>query len=56
MEQAKFTYSPLGVTFKTEIETLDNQGKKQAQASQSLKSLNPNQQLKSIKDLFPNIF
>ena len=53
MEQAKFTYSPLGVTFKTEIETIDNQGKKQAQASQSL---NPNQQLKSIKDLFPNIF
>ena len=27
MEQDKFTYSPLGVTFKKEIETIYNQGK-----------------------------
>ena len=37
IEQAKFTYSPLGKLFKKEIQTIEDQGKKQIDALESLK-------------------
>ena len=39
MEQAEFTYSPLGKVFEEQIKTTEEQGKKQAEA---LKFLKPN--------------
>ena len=41
IEQAKFTYSPLGKAFKKQIKTIEEQGKKQVEA---LKILKPNTQ------------
>ena len=37
IEQAKFTYSPLGKTFEKQIETIEDQGKKQIDALAELK-------------------
>ena len=37
MEQAKFTYSPLGKAFEKQIKTIENQGKKQVDALENLK-------------------
>ena len=37
MEQAKFTYSPLGEAFKKQIKTIEDQGKKQVEASKDVK-------------------
>ena len=52
IEQAKFTYSPLGKAFEKQIKTIEDQGTKQAE---DLKSLKPdeNQELESIEGLFP---
>ena len=36
IEQAKFTYSPLGKTFEKQIKTIENQGEKQVEALKSL--------------------
>ena len=36
IEQAKFTYSPLGKAFEKQIKTIENQGKKQIDALESL--------------------
>ena len=48
IEQAKFTYSPLGKAFEKQIKTIEDQGEKQVDA---LKSLNPSdKQLPSIRD------
>ena len=47
MEQAKFTYSPLGEAFKKQIKTIEDQGKKQVEASKDLK---PKEQTKAIED------
>ena len=50
-EQAKFTYySPLGKGFEKQIETIEDQGKKQVEALNTLKS---NKQL-TIEDVIPN--
>ena len=38
IQQAKFTYSPLGKAFEKQIKTTEDQGKKQIDALQSLKS------------------
>ena len=35
IEQAKFTYSPLGKTFKKQIKTIEDQGEKQIKAIQN---------------------
>ena len=35
IEQAKFTYSPLGKTFKKQIKTIEDQGEKQIKAFQN---------------------
>ena len=48
MEQAKFTYSPLGKAFKKQRKTIENQGEKQINALKSLES--SDKQLPSIKD------
>ena len=37
IEQAKFTYSPLGKAFEKQIKTTEDQGKKQVEALQNLK-------------------
>ena len=37
IEQAKFTYSPLGITFEKQTKTIEGQGKKQIDASANLK-------------------
>ena len=47
IEQAKFTYSPLGKAFEKQIKTIKNQGKKQIDALESLK---PKEETKPIED------
>ena len=47
IEQARFTYSPLGKDFEKQIKTIEDQGKKQIDALNTLKS---NNQL-TIKDV-----
>ena len=47
IEQAKFTYSPLGKAFKKQIKTIENQGKKQVDALENLK---PEKEAKPIED------
>ena len=48
--QAKFTYSPLGKAFEKQIKTIEDQGKKQVDAFNTLKS---NKQL-TTEDVIPN--
>ena len=50
IEQPKFTYSPLGNAFGKQIKTIEDQGKKQVYALNTLKSSN---QL-TIEDMIPN--
>ena len=50
IEQAKSTYSPLGKAFEKQIKTIEDQGKKQVEALNTLKS---NKQL-TIEDVIPN--
>ena len=45
IEQAKFTYSPLGKAFEKQIKTIEDQGKKQVDA---IKNLKPKEQTKAI--------
>ena len=42
IEQAKFTYSPLGNAFEKQIKTTEDQGKKQFDALESLKKKRTN--------------
>ena len=46
IQQAKFTYSPLGKAFKKQIKTIEDQGKKQIDALESLK---PKEETKPIE-------
>ena len=41
IEQAKFTFSPLGKAFEKQTKTIEDQGKKQVNALKSLESLLP---------------
>ena len=50
IEQAKFTYSPLGKAFEKQIKTIEDQREKQVQA---LEDLNLKNQPKSIEGTFP---
>ena len=52
IEQAKFTYSPLGKAFKKQIKTIEDQGKKQVEALNTLNTLKSNNQL-TIEDVIP---
>ena len=47
MEQAKFTYSPLGEAFEKEIKTIEDQGEKQVCALENLK---PKEETKPTED------
>ena len=49
IEQARFTYSPLGKAFEKQTKTIDDQGQKQVDALNTLKS---NNQL-TIEDAIP---
>ena len=46
IEQAKFTYSPLGKAFEKQIKTIEDQGQKQVEALENLK---PKEQTKLIE-------
>ena len=48
IEQAKFTYSPLGKAFEKQIKTIKDQGKKQVDALENLKD--QSKQLVNIND------
>ena len=47
IEQAKFTYSPLGAAFEKQIKTIDDHGEKQVK---TLEKLKPKEQTKAIKN------
>ena len=47
IEQARFTYSPLGKAFEKQIKTIEDQGKKQVDALENLK---PKEETKPIED------
>ena len=47
IEQAKFTYSPLGKAFEKQIKTIEDQGKKQVDALENLK---PKEETRPIED------
>ena len=49
IEQTRFTYSPLGKAFEKQIKTIEDQGQKQVEALNTLKS---NNQL-TIEDVIP---
>ena len=49
IEQTKFTYSPLGKAFEKQIKTIEDQGQKQGDALNTLKS---NNQL-TVEDVIP---
>ena len=49
IEQARFSYSPLGKAFEKQIKTIEDQGEKQVEALNTLKS---NNQL-TIEDVIP---
>ena len=51
IEQAKFTYSPLGKAFEKQTKTTEDQGKKQVDALESLKP--SDKELTPIKDFIP---
>ena len=51
IQQAKFTYSPLGKAFEKQTKTIEDQGEKQVVALESLKY--SNKKLTSIKDFIP---
>ena len=51
IEEAKFTYSPLGKAFKKQTKAIEDQGKKQVDALTALKPFD--KELPSIKDFIP---
>ena len=50
IEQAKFTYSPLGKAFEKQIKTIEDQGKKQVKAIQDKQLVNINNNDDDYKD------
>ena len=53
IEQAKFTYSPLGKAFERQTKTIEDQRKKQVKA---LKDLDLKEETKSIEEIFPKAY
>ena len=51
IEEAKFTYSPLGKTFEKQVKAIEDQGQKQEDA---LKNLKPKEQTKPIEGKYNN--
>ena len=64
IEQAKFTYSPLGKAFEKETKTIEDQGKKQVKAMQDKQIVNINKDvdykdkllLSKEREIFKNIY
>ena len=52
IEQAKFSYSPLGKAFEKQIKTIEDQEIKQVEALKALKSEENKQVIKSIEGIF----
>ena len=52
IEQAKFTYSPLGKAFEKQVKTIEDQKIKQFQALKSLKLEENKEDIKSTKGIF----
>ena len=50
IQQAKFTYSPLGKALRKQTKTIEDQGIKQVKALKALKS---EEELESVEGLFP---
>ena len=50
VEQAKFTYSPLGKAFEKQIKTIEDQGKKRVKALKLLEPKEPKEQLVNVND------
>ena len=50
IEQARFTYSPLGKAFEKQTKIIEDKGQKQIDALESLK---PKEWTKSIEEIFP---
>ena len=53
IEQAKFTYSPLGKAFEKQTKTIEDQGGKKVKALEDLKL---KEQIKSIEGIFPESY
>ena len=53
IQQARFTYSPLGKAFEKQIKTIEDQGKKKVEALNTLNISKSNNQL-TVEDLIPN--
>ena len=53
IEQAQFTYSPLGKVLEKQLKTIEDLGIKQVEALLALKQ-EENQELESIEGFFPN--
>ena len=53
IEQAKFTYSPFGKSFKKQIKTIEDQGIKQVEVLKALKPEENKEDIKSIEGIFP---
>ena len=53
IEQANFTYFPLGKAFEKQIKTIEEQGKKQVEALEVLKPEENKEDVKSAEGLFP---
>ena len=53
IEQAKFTYSPLGKTFEKQTKTIKDQGEKKIEAIQDNKKQPDNTQELTIKNIIP---
>ena len=52
IEQAKFSYSPLGKAFEKQIKTIEDQEIKQVEALKALKPEENKQDIKSIEGIF----
>ena len=48
IEQAKFSYSPLGKAFEKQIKTIEDQGQKQVEGLNTLKSNNKKSEIENI--------
>ena len=56
IEQAKFTYSPLGAAFEKQIKTIDDHGIKQFKTLEKLKSKEQTKAIKNNQSRTTNIF
>ena len=55
IQQAKFSYSPLRKAFEKQTKTTEEQGKKQVEALEVLKTEKNKGDIKSVEGLFPKV-